>query len=71
MSALPLDRWPLEREQLRTFDFPLAWGAFVRFDTEVAHPRSEPTWQTMAASRLLGSPSPDFTLQPKMSLAVP
>jgi hypothetical protein len=26
MSALPLDRWPLEREQLRSFDFPLALG---------------------------------------------
>ncbi len=78
MSALPLDRLPLERDQLRSFDFPLALGAFhnivsasangheiVLFDTEVAHPHSEPTLQTMAAFRLLGSPLPDFTLQPK------
>ena len=54
MSAPPRDRWPLEREQLRSFDFPLALGAWhnivgasanghevVRFDTEVAPPHSE------------------------------
>jgi hypothetical protein len=45
--------------------------SIVRFDTEVAHPRSEQTLQTMAASRLLGTPLPDFTLQPKISSAVP
>jgi hypothetical protein len=45
--------------------------SIVRFDTEVAHPCSEQTFETMAASRLLGSPLPDFTLQPEMSLAVP
>jgi hypothetical protein len=30
----------------------------VLLDTEVAHPRSQQTLQTMAACRLLGSPLP-------------
>src|SRR5258708_23215304 len=69
--APALDRLPLEREQLRLFDFSLALGAFhkyrqcereghevVLFDTEVAHPRRQQTFETMAAFRLLGSPLP-------------
>jgi hypothetical protein len=78
IGLVPLDKLPIERNELKSFEFPLGLGKphniltgsvngneVVLFDTEVAHSHGEPTLQTIAGFRLSASTLPDFTLQPK------
>lgn len=78
---VPLDKLPIQRNELRSFEFRLGLGRLhnilsgnvngnevVLFDTEVAPSRGEPSLQTIAGFRLSASALPDFTLQPKSAL---
>ena len=78
IGFVPLDELPIERVELKSFGFPLGLGKrhniiggsvdgneVVLFDTEVGHPRGEPSLQTIAAFKLTGSKLPNFNLQPK------
>jgi hypothetical protein len=78
IGFIPLDELPIERVELKSFDFLLGLGKrhniiggsvdgneVVLFDTEVRHTRGEPSLQTIAAFKLTGSKLPNFNLQPK------
>lgn len=78
IGFVPLDKLPIDRDELKSFEFPLGLGKLhniiggsvdgnevALFDTEVGHPHGEPTFQTIAAFKLTGSNLPNFNLQPR------
>ena len=78
IGFVPLDESPIDRDELKSFEFPLGLGKVhniiggsvdgnevALFDSEVSHPHGEPSFQTIAAFKLTGRNLPNFNLQPR------
>src|SRR5437016_2787758 len=82
IGFLPLDRVPIDRDDLKCFASPVGLGKahnivsgsvdgdeVVLFDSEFGDGRRQVALQTNAAFRLESSNLPDFSLQPKSALS--